>query len=63
MSDVILLEKSKTSESIFPTLINSETLINVTDHIYKNNIKESGKVIKTLILPLELIHILLFVFI
>ena len=63
MSDVILLEKSKTSESIFPTLINSETLINVTDHIYKNNIKESGKVIKTLIMPLELIHILLFVFI
>ena len=63
MSDVILLEKSKASESIFPTLINSETLINVTDHIYKNNIKESGKVIKTLIMPLELIHILLFVFI
>ena len=63
MSDVILLEKSKTSESIFPTVINSETLINVTDHIYKNNIKESGKVIKTLIMPLELIHILLFVFI
>ena len=57
MSDVILLEKSKASESIFPTLINSATLINVTDHIYKNNIKESGKVIKTLIMPLELIYI------